>query len=161
MTDTLLCNASYQVLSRIDWQRAVVLLVTGEADIIEEHPTAVVHSQHLDIPMPRIIRLREYRHVPHLPGRERQPTFAQIKLRDGRTCAYCGKFGDTIDHIVPQSRGGAGTWDNLITACRSCNNRKAGRTPVEAGMRLRWTPRPLIPDESDQQSVWAALAKTG
>ncbi|MEJ7649652.1 HNH endonuclease [Nakamurella sp. A5-74] len=157
MNDVLLVNASYQVLSRIDWQRAVVLVVTDEAEAVESHPTQLIHSQHLVIPFPTIIRLRTYRHVDHRTTRERRPTFPQVKLRDGRTCGYCGGFGDTIDHIMPQCRGGQNTWDNLITACRPCNNRKADRTPVEAGMRLLWIPRPLVPDDSDQQRVWRAL----
>ena len=158
MTDVLLCNASYQVLSRIDWQRAITLVVVDEADVIEAHPTRVVRSQHLTIPMPTIIALRVYRHIAHRPGAEKRPSFAQIKLRDARTCAYCGQHGDTIDHVVPRSRGGLDTWDNLVCACRSCNNRKADRTPVEAGMRLLWAPRPVIPDAADQQLVWDALA---
>lgn len=159
MTDVLLCNASYQVLSRIDWQRAVVLLVTDEADTIEAHPTRVVRSQHLTIPLPTIVRLRAYRHVDYRHGRDRRPAFAQIKLRDGRHCAYCGGFGETIDHVIPQSRGGLDTWDNLVCACQRCNNRKADRTPVEAGMKLLWVPRPVIPDAADQRRVWDVLAK--
>lgn len=159
MANTLLCNASYQVLSRIEWQRAVALVVTGEADTVEEHPTTVIRSQFLVIPLPTIVRLRAYRHVAFRAGQEKRPSFAQIKLRDGRTCAYCGGHGDTVDHIVPQSRNGQDTWDNLITACRDCNNRKADRTPVAAGMRLLWTPRPLVPNAGDQDRVWVALGK--
>ena len=158
MTDVLLCNASYQVLSRIDWQRAITLVVTDAVEVIEADPTRVVRSQHLAVPMPTIIALRVYRHVAHRPAGEKRPSFAQIKLRDRRTCAYCGRHGDTIDHIVPQSRGGLDTWDNLVCACRSCNNRKADRTPVEAGMKLLWVPRPITPDAADQQLVWDVLA---
>jgi 5-methylcytosine-specific restriction endonuclease McrA len=161
MTDTLLCNASYQVLSRIGWQRAVVLVVTGEADAVENHPTTIIHSPRLAVPLPTIVRLRTYRHVAHRAGRARQPSYAQIKLRDGRTCAYCGGLGDTVDHIVPRSRGGLDIWDNLITACRWCNNRKADRTPIEAGMRLLFEPRSLVPDEQVQDRVWAALTRAG
>ncbi len=161
MTDVLLCNASYQVLARIDWQRAVVLVVAGQAETIEAHPSRVIHSQHLAVPLPTIIRLLAYRHVAYRPGGDRRPSFGQIKLRDGRRCAYCGEHGDTVDHIMPRSRGGVDTWDNLVCACRPCNNRKADRTPVEAGMKLLWVPRPVIPDLADQQLVWDALAQVG
>ncbi|HEY7814653.1 MAG TPA: HNH endonuclease [Nakamurella sp.] len=158
MVDVLLTNASYQVLSRIDWQRAVVLVVIGVAETIESHPTELVRSQHLSIPLPTIVRLREYRHVQFRDGDSRSPSFRQIRLRDGRRCAYCGGPGDTVDHVVPQSRGGSGHWDNLVCACRACNNRKADRTPLEAGMRLRWAPRPVLADDADQQKVWELLA---
>lgn len=161
MADVLLINASYQVLSRIDWQRAVVLLVTGEAEAVESDPVRVVRSRHLVVPLPTIVRLLEYRHVPFRPGDAGAPSWARIKLRDGKRCAYCGGHGDTIDHVVPRSRGGTDTWDNLVCACRSCNNRKADRTPVEAGMKLRWTPRPLQPDLADQDRVWSLLRDAG
>lgn len=161
MTDVLLCNASYQVLARVDWQRAVVLVVAGQAEPIETHPTRLIRSQHLAVPLPTIIRLLAYRHVAHRSDADRRPSFAQIKLRDGRRCAYCGGHGDTVDHVLPHSRGGLDTWDNLVCACRHCNNRKADRTPVEAGMKLRWAPRQVIPDAADQQLVWETLAQAG
>lgn len=159
MDDVLLLNVSYQVLSRIDWQRAIVLVVTGDAETFEAHASKVIHSQHLTIPLPTIVRMRNYVHVGHRPLRDREPSFAQIKLRDGRTCGYCGGRGDTIDHIVPQSHGGGNTWDNLITACRPCNNRKADRTPLQARMKLLWLPRPVLPDAADQQRVWDLLSE--
>ena len=165
MTDVLLINASYQVLSRIAWQRAVVLVVAGEADTIEAHPSRLVRSQHLTVPWPTIVRLRAYRHLLYRTVPSARPSVAQIKLRDARTCAYCGRHGDTVDHVVPRSRGGSNAWDNLVCACRPCNNRKADRTPVEAGMRLLWAPRPVAPggvdQRADQQRVWDLLAATG
>jgi 5-methylcytosine-specific restriction endonuclease McrA len=60
--------------------------------------------------------------------------------------------------VLPRSRGGADHWDNLVCACRACNNRKADRTPLEAGMRLRWSPRPIIVGDGDQRRVWELLA---
>ncbi|WP_161632058.1 HNH endonuclease [Nakamurella lactea] len=160
MNEVLLINSSYQVLSRIEWQRAVSLVVTGEAETFEAHPTKVIHSQHLSIPLPKIIRMLAYVHIGFRPALDRQPTFAQIKLRDSRTCGYCGRHGDTIDHIIPQSKGGPNTWENLITSCRPCNNRKADRTPVQAGMKLLWLPRPVLPDTADQEYIWSVLANS-
>lgn len=161
MSDVLLLNASYQVLSRIGWQRAVILVTSGEADVFEAHPTRTVRSPNLTLPWPTIVRLRSYRHVSYRAGGRTSPSFAAVKLRDGRHCAYCGGPGDTVDHVIPRSRGGTDEWDNLVCACRSCNNTKADRTPVEAGMKLLWAPRPLIPDTADQQRVWDLLTQAG
>ncbi len=161
MVDVLLTNASYQVLSRIEWQRAVVLVMAGAAETIEAHPTRLVRSQRLSIPLPTIVRLVEYRHLRFRTAEDRFPSARQIRIRDGRRCAYCGGPGDTVDHVVPRSRGGSGHWDNLVCACRDCNNRKADRTPVEAGMRLRWAPRPVVTGDPDQQRVWDLLAAAG
>lgn len=161
MVDVLLTNASYQVLSRIGWQRAVVLVVTGAGEILSAHPTRLVRSQHLSIPLPTIVRLNDYRHVQFRSAESRFPSYRQIRIRDGRRCAYCGGPGDTVDHVVPRSRGGSGHWDNLVCACRVCNNRKADRTPLEAGMRLRWAPRQVVTDDTDQKRVWNLLAAAG
>jgi 5-methylcytosine-specific restriction endonuclease McrA len=63
-----------------------------------------------------------------------------VLVRDRHTCAYCGRHGTTVDHVLPQSRGGGSSWLNTVAACAGCNHRKANRTPAEAGMRLRVTP---------------------
>lgn len=155
--DVLLANASYQVLARISWERAITLLVTGRAELVEAHPDKVIHSQYLSIPLPTIVRLTSYVHIRHAGIRQVPTTYAGIKARDRNTCAYCGGRGGTVDHIIPSSRGGDSEWDNLITACASCNSRKADRTPVEAGMPLLFEPRPLVVGEADQERIWAAL----
>jgi 5-methylcytosine-specific restriction endonuclease McrA len=63
-----------------------------------------------------------------------------VLVRDAQTCAYCGRHGTTVDHVLPLSRGGGSSWLNTVAACAGCNHRKANRTPAEAGMRLRVTP---------------------
>lgn len=156
--DVLLINASYQVLTRIPWQRAISLVVTDAADIHEAHPTGMVRSKHLTIPMPTIIRMREYVHVPHGAFGPQAVTRGRILLRDKRMCGYCAKRGDTMDHVLPRSRGGQDTWENLIACCASCNQRKADRTPVEAGMKLLWIPRAPNGGDADQERVWLSLA---
>lgn len=162
MQDVLLINASYQVLTRIDWQRAITLCVTGDAEVFEAHPNKLVRSQYLSIPMPTIIRMLAYVHVPFQGQHgESRVTRASILLRDRRCCAYCGGRGDTIDHVIPQSRGGQDTWDNLVACCGPCNNRKGDRTPLEASMKLLWLPRPVRPDEKDQRRVWDVLSEAG
>lgn len=152
--DVLLINASYQVLSRINWQRAVALVCSGDAQIVEQDDSVAIHSPSVAIPMPKIVRLVEYRYV---PDARLNPacTFKGVRQRDRYTCCYCGEYGNTIDHIFPKSRGGKNTWENLACSCTTCNNRKGDRTPVEAGMKLLWVPRP--PKDVDQDRVWAAL----
>ncbi|MDQ6936717.1 MAG: HNH endonuclease [Actinomycetota bacterium] len=162
MDDVLLINASYQVMTRIAWQRAIVLVVTDAADVHEAHASRVIRSQHLTVPLPTIVRLRHYVHVPYsATPRGEAATRAKVLLRDRRTCVYCAGRGETIDHIVPRSRGGPDTWDNLAACCGACNNRKGDRTPLEAGMKLLWLPRSPSIVDADQERVWRGLADTG
>lgn len=157
-TDVLLINASYLVLTRVPWQRAVTLVVTGEAEVFEAHPTRMIRSQHLEIPMPTIIRMRQYVHVPFKGVHGTAVSRGRILLRDRRTCGYCGGHADTIDHIHPRSRGGQDSFENLIAACGPCNQRKGDRTPIEAGMKLLWVPRAPDGSDADQERVWLTLA---
>ena len=91
-----------------------------------------------------MIRLLEYRRIPH---QTRALSRKNILLRDRNTCQYCGEVLPsselTLDHVVPRSRGGASTWENLVACCNPCNNRKGSRTPEEANMRLARAPRPF------------------
>jgi 5-methylcytosine-specific restriction endonuclease McrA len=157
VSEVLVLNASYEVLTTVTWQRAVTMVVTGEAVVHEADPERAVHSQHLTLPMPRVIRLVAYVFVRfRRPGR--MASKRGVLSRDKRTCVYCGRPGLTVDHLVPQSRGGAHTWENLAACCGPCNHTKADRTPEEAGMRLRWTP--WRPDSTAvaQRQVWKQLA---
>jgi 5-methylcytosine-specific restriction endonuclease McrA len=159
MKDALLTNAAYQVVARVSWQRAVVLVVTDQVDVVESHPADVIHSAGgLAIPRPTIVRQRRYVHVPQLalPCGE-SATRAGILLRDKRVCGYCGGRGDTIDHVVPKSRGGRDEWTNLIAACSPCNSGKGDRTPLEWGRRLLWLPYAPSAVDAEQERVWLAL----
>lgn len=132
-------NADYRVLTHVSWQEAVRLLLRGSVYVIERHSPAVhIHSPSTIIELPVSVALREYVHIPYRPGN--RVTREGVLARDGYTCAYCGGYGDTLDHVVPESRGGQNTWLNLIAACGPCNGRKDNRTPGEAGMRLLWEP---------------------
>ncbi|HEX2863126.1 MAG TPA: HNH endonuclease, partial [Deinococcales bacterium] len=91
-------------------------------------------------PVPSVVRLKRY---------VRRPARYQVAFnrrnvfrRDAHTCQYCGRTGGdmTLDHVVPRSRGGRNSWDNIVTACRECNSRKRDRTPEEANMHLRHRP---------------------
>jgi 5-methylcytosine-specific restriction endonuclease McrA len=143
-------NADYRVLTHVTWQEAVRLLLRGSVYVIERHSPAVhIHSPSTMIELPISVALHQYVHVPYRPAN--RVTRDGVLARDGYTCAYCGGYGDTIDHVIPASRGGQDTWINLVAACSPCNGRKDDRTPAEAGMRLLW--EPYEPRERDRYRV--------
>ncbi|CCQ59515.1 HNH endonuclease family protein [Crocosphaera watsonii WH 0005] len=129
-------NASYEPLNITSWRRAVVLLIKGKAEQLENNERLI----YTDFPLPSVIRLRHYVRVPY---KEIPLTRRNILERDRHTCQYCGYKGDqlTLDHVFPRSRGGGDTWENLVTACVRCNVKKGNRTPKEAQMNLRYQPR--------------------
>ncbi|BAY28539.1 MULTISPECIES: HNH endonuclease [unclassified Tolypothrix] len=136
MGKVLVLNASYEPLNITSWRRAAVLLIKGKAERIE-HNGKFLYS---DFPLPTVIRLRHYVRVPY---KEIPLTRRNILHRDGHTCQYCGYTGDelTLDHVLPRSRGGGDSWENIVTACVRCNVKKGSRTPHEAHMLLRHPPR--------------------
>lgn len=143
-------NADYRVLTQVRWQEAIRLLLRGSVYPIERHePVVHIHGPSISIELPVSVALREYIHLPNRSGI--RVTRVGVLQRDGHTCGYCGVRGDTIDHVLPASRGGRDTWTNLIAACAPCNGRKGNRTPAEAGMRLRW--EPCEPCERDRYRV--------
>jgi len=133
----LVLNASYEPLSVVSIQRAVVLLLKEKAELVEA-AEAVLRSERLALPIPLVIRLVYYVRIPYrvkLPVSRRA-----VLVRDAYTCQYCTKsFAHTkltLDHVLPRSRGGKTTWENIVTACKSCNNKKGNKTPHEANMPL-------------------------
>lgn len=137
----LLLNATFEPLAVVTAKRAVVLMLTGKAECVEAAlEGAAFHSENLSIPAPSVMRLSRYVRVPY--RRAVPMTRAGVLRRDGRRCAYCGRRADTIDHVVPRSRGGEHTWDNCVAACRGCNSRKADRLLAELGWILGVVPRP-------------------
>lgn len=134
---TLLLNASYEPLCVITVRRAVVLVLADKADIVVE-ADGHVRSARTSVPAPSVIRLRGYVRVPYratLPLNRRN-----LVARDQGRCAYCGGRGDTIDHVVPRSRGGRHEWTNVVAACQPCNGRKGDRLLAELGWRLPSAP---------------------
>ncbi|MBW4512507.1 MAG: HNH endonuclease [Scytonematopsis contorta HA4267-MV1] len=136
MGKVLVLNASYEPLNITSWRRAVVLLIKGKAERVE------MNKKHIysDFPLPTVIRLRHYVKVPY---KEIPLTRRNILHRDGHSCQYCGYTGDelTLDHVIPRSRAGGDSWENIVTACVRCNVKKGSRTPNEANMPLRHPPR--------------------
>lgn len=136
MGKVLVLNASYEPLNITSWRRAVVLLLKGKAEQLEYQAQEIYTS----IPVPTVIRLRYYVRVPY---KEIPLTRRNILERDEHTCQYCSFRGDnlTLDHVLPRSRGGKDTWENLVAACVRCNVHKGNRTPTEARMPLMSQPR--------------------
>ena len=139
----LVLNASYEPINVCAARRALVLVLKGVASA-EELSQNLIHSSRHAMPMPSVIRLLEYRRIPH---QTRALSRKNILMRDRYTCQYCHKTLPsselTLDHVMPRSRAGETTWENLVACCHPCNNRKGSRTPEEAGMKLARAPRPF------------------
>ncbi|MCU1357611.1 MAG: endonuclease [Acidimicrobiales bacterium] len=134
---TLLLNASYEPLCVITVRRAVVLVLADKADIVAE-ADGWIRSARTSLAAPSVIRLRGYVRVPYratLPLNRRN-----LVARDRGRCAYCPGRGDTVDHVVPRSRGGQHVWTNVVAACQPCNGRKGDRLLAELGWTLPFTP---------------------
>jgi len=137
----LLLNSTYEPLTALPMRRAVIMLMCGKADVVHDDPSGpVIHSATRTIVVPSVIRLRSFVRVPY---RARIPmTRAALMHRDRFRCAYCGQKADTVDHVIPRSRGGEHSWENCVAACSSCNHRKADHLLSELGWTLRSAPMP-------------------
>ena len=134
----LVLNASYEPLCVVPARRAVVLVLCEKAEVV--HDTGFrYHSERITVPVPSVVRLRGYVSVPF--HRRVSVTRRAVMARDAHRCQYCGSRADSIDHVVPRSRGGAHVWDNVVAACRPCNVRKRDRLLAETSMHLRRHPR--------------------
>jgi 5-methylcytosine-specific restriction endonuclease McrA len=156
----LVLNSSFEAISIAPLRRALILLVK-DAALIQEHTGREIHA---GIMWPSVIRLKRYRHVPH---RVQVLTRKNIFVRDGYACQYCGETFSaielTLDHVLPRSRGGLSTWENLVSCCQRDNRRKADRTPEEAEMPLLRRPRPvtihtargILRSQGEAEKPWA------
>ncbi len=139
----LVLNASYEPIHVCAVRRALILLVKGMAHT-EESGDGHVRSPSRTLAVPSVIRLVEYRRIPR---QMRAISRKNILMRDQHTCQYCCRefgAGDlTLDHVVPRSRGGNNTWENLVACCLRCNNRKGDLLPQEASMTLARQPKPF------------------
>jgi 5-methylcytosine-specific restriction endonuclease McrA len=161
----LVLNASYEPLQLISIRRAVVLLLQDKAELVEA-TAQQLRARGFALAVPLVIRLVRYIKIPRrlkLPCSRRG-----VLARDRETCQYCGaqpgRSQLTVDHVLPKSQGGLTTWDNVVTACRECNHRKGGRTPEQANMELRSTPRQpqyvafALLGELERHEVWRKYA---
>lgn len=135
-------NATYEPICVVAIRRAVVLVLTGKAEAVHATDRSF-HSEHLTVVVPTVVRLRTYRQVP----RRRPASLSRraVLVRDGHRCQYCGDRAESIDHVVPRSRGGHHAWENVVAACRLCNARKRDQLLDETSMRLHRHPAPAPP----------------
>jgi 5-methylcytosine-specific restriction endonuclease McrA len=140
----LVLNATYEPVNVCTVRRAVVLLLKEKAEVVE-HAGWELHSASSSITRPVVIRLVTYVRIPRDTHR-RKITRRAVFARDNWTCQYCGSRSQlTVDHVVPRSKGGGSTWDNIVASCAPCNRRKGDALPRQVGMRLRNQPRPPSP----------------
>jgi len=137
MARALLLNASFEPLCVVSSRRAVVLVLKDKAEIVHRNG-AEFRSERRSVPVPTVIRLV---HFVRVPFRATAPLSRRaVFARDGQRCQYCGSPAENLDHVLPRSRGGPHTWENVVASCRSCNSRKEDRLPQECGMTLRRVP---------------------
>ncbi|MGH9063317.1 MAG: HNH endonuclease [Acidimicrobiales bacterium] len=137
MSRSLVLNATYEALAVVPSRRALLLLLSEKAELV--HATErLFRSERAAFPEPSVVRLSYYVRVPYQRrvALNRRAVFA----RDGHRCQYCGATAENIDHVIPRSRGGTHTWDNVVAACRPCNTRKEDRLLTETGLTLRRLP---------------------
>ncbi len=137
MGRSLVLNATYEPLSVVAARRAVVLVLASKAESLETNG-ARYRSEHLDVEAPSVVKLRRFVKVPirARAALTRRAVFA----RDDWICQYCGTGAENVDHVIPRSRGGTHTWENVVASCRRCNARKENHLHEEVGMRLRRPP---------------------
>ncbi len=133
----LVLNATFEPLGIVSSRRAVLLVLDTKAELV--HTTdRVFRAERISVPEPSVVRLVRYVYVPrqYRVAVNRRTVFA----RDSSRCQYCGAAAENLDHVIPRSKGGPHTWENVVAACRRCNTRKEDRLPHEVGMALRRTP---------------------
>ncbi len=169
MQQVLVLNASYEPLNVTTARRAHVLVFKGKAEVIEEldRPLTSASSTY---PWPHVIRLVTYVRVPR-DSHKRKITRRAVFARDGWECMYCGaRTSLTVDHVIPRSKGGSSSWDNIVASCAPCNRRKGDRLPHQVNMHPRVKPRtpaahifiqlasPTIPATWKQYLPWPEAA---
>ena len=149
MSRALVLNASYEALCVVSTRRALVLVLDDKAELV--HSTErLFHAERVAFPEPSVVRLSHYVKVPYQArvALNRRAVFA----RDNNRCQYCGAQAENIDHVIPRSRGGEHTWENVVAACRPCNSRKQDRMLHETTFSLRRKPT------APRERVWILVA---
>ena len=133
----LVLNASYEPVNICSARRALTLVFKGAA-MVERVSAHMVRTSKINIPAPSVVRLIHYKRIPR---QYRGVSRKGIILRDGNTCQYCHRVSAaknlTLDHVIPRSKGGASTWENLVACCFACNNRKGNGRRRRPGWRWR------------------------
>ncbi len=148
MGRALVLNVSEQPLAVVTARRAVVLVLKDKAEAIVSNGF-VFRSERFELEAPSVVRLRYFVKVPY---RAQAPlTRRAVFARDGWACQYCGSPAENLDHVIPRSRDGEHSWDNVVAACRRCNSKKENRRPEEVGLRL--LRRPFAPADGFRLSL--------
>jgi 5-methylcytosine-specific restriction endonuclease McrA len=137
-------NASYEPLSVITAKRALLLILEGKAIVVEEHPHLVVRSVRQSFKVPVMVALKEFVKSRKIFQTKASLTQKNLFMRDNHTCQYCDRHKSALrprefltrDHVIPEFLGGKTSWDNLVTACSTCNNKKANYRLEDTTMRL-------------------------
>ena len=136
---TLVLNAGYEPLAVVSFKRALVLVMGGKATVVASDAEHPVLGSSGSWDRPSVILLTRYVRI---PVSRRVPVSRRgVLRRDAHRCAYCGHAASTVDHVLPRSRGGADSWENLVACCLRCNNAKGDRTPQEMNWTMRVAPR--------------------
>jgi len=137
-------DSSMKITNTVNWMTAATKVISNDAYILIPRTNGeVLRSPSFSMPKPLVIGLHVYvpEHKKIKMGLNDHVSKTKILIRDDWTCQYCGEYGNTIDHIMPKSRGGLNTWGNLCVACRKCNGLKSNSTPQEIGFK-----NPIIPE---------------
>ncbi len=135
---TLVLNAGFEPLAVVTFRRALLLVFMDKATVLAADEENPVVGPNQVMPRPTVILLNRYVRMPH--RRNLQVSRRGVLRRDAHRCAYCGRSASTIDHIIPRSRGGVDSWENLVAACHGCNSAKGDRTLAQLGWKLRFAP---------------------
>lgn len=137
--NVLVLNQNYEPLSVCSVRRAMLLIMRGKAEAVEKLE-AVVRSVSQEFAVPSVVRLERYINAPR---RRVVLSKRNVFKRDRNQCQYCGRHDGklTIDHVVPRTKGGPSSWENMVCACADCNNKKGERRPEQVGMKLRRVPK--------------------
>jgi 5-methylcytosine-specific restriction endonuclease McrA len=145
----LVLNASYEPLCVVSTRRALMLVLDDKAELITA-TDRVFHSERLAFEEPSVVRLSHFVRVPYEArvALNRRAVF----VRDGHRCQYCDSPAENIDHVIPRSKGGTHSWENVVAACRPCNARKMDHYLHETSMKLRRSPR------APRERIWIIAA---
>tara|TARA_A100001234_G_scaffold217822_1_gene225817 strand:+ start:4695 stop:5210 length:516 start_codon:yes stop_codon:yes gene_type:complete len=139
-------DSSYRPIQVIDWTEAMTMVFTGRANVVEYRDGCYAHSASDRYQVPSVISINRYVKQARVTLRVSR---RNLFIRDDYTCQYCNKRFPkgslTIDHVTPKSAGGPKTWENIVAACRKCNQKKADHLPRDAGMFPKKTPRAPSP----------------
>ena len=159
---TLLLDSSYYPVEVINWKRAIILLISGRAETVTDYTKTVIRSAHDTFKLPKILRLYSL----HKARKSIKFCRFNVLYRDNFECQYCHKKFTpkelTLDHVIPTSRGGKNTWDNVVAACSRCNGKKGSKLLHEAGLKLTkkpkkpsWSPQIVLKLKSDDPTEWS------